>query len=118
MDIHVMNQGEEFVDIRGCWQKHWVYQLVSFTVNQNMQLWESLPEFTLEQLLGDDVWQFLVSQGEQDGALICFEYMVEDECFDFPIMQVSKGIQTYAHIAARYIFARAFPLAFSGDKHD
>lgn len=95
MDIHVMHEGEEYVDVHGEWQKHWVFQLVSYMLSaENARLKDS-GVFTLEQALGDEVWQFLVSQGEEESALKCFEYMVQNQMFDFHVEQISKGVQTY-----------------------
>lgn len=95
MDIHVMNEGEEYVDVHGEWQKHWVFQLVSFMCSANELRFKDSGVFTLKQALGDEVWQFLVSQREEESALKCFEYMVQNQMFDFHVEQISKGVQTY-----------------------
>lgn len=91
------NGGKSFIGIKNNWEKQWVYTLISHVVEENLDHIRKLEWFSLGQLLGDDVWQFLVGRNEHESARRCFEYMIEDG--HFPIKSISKGIVgTHAYV--------------------
>lgn len=95
-----INGGKCFVGINNLWEKQWVYTLVSHVAAENYEHLRKLEWFSLGQLLGDDVWQFLVSRNEHESARRCFEYMVQVGLV--PIKAVSKGFMgTHAYVVTK-----------------
>lgn len=77
-------------DIELKWEKHWVHLLVTQVAGENISQVSELGWFSLSQILGDDVWQFLIARNEHESARRCFEYLIKTQ---LPIKQISKDFK-------------------------
>lgn len=85
-DVYV-NFGDDFDQQL---EKHWVYSLVNYVAGENLHQVRELGWFSLSQILGDDVWQFLIARNEHESARRCFDHIIENQ---LPIIQLTRDFK-------------------------